>query len=133
MALDPALRRKIAFLLAGGFGTALYYVVSLCLVRGTALQPEWAAFFGVLVAIGPTFVLQKRFAFRHSGRRLSSFAKYCLLQGFNAVLTGVLARLGRFAGLPDEANLAIAMAITIAVSYIVLSRLVFADGAQDVA
>lgn len=129
--VGPSLRRKGAFLLSGGVGFALYYAVSLALVRIAAIEPEWAAFVGVLVAIVPTFALQKRFAFRHVGDTLPSFAKYCLLQGFNAVLTGALARLGRVAGLSAEANVAVAALVAIVVSYLVLSRVVFPGGGRD--
>jgi len=119
------LRRKFAFLLSGGTGFALYFVLSMLLVRWPGLGAGLAAFLATLASIPPTFALQRRFAFRDRGAALPAFVRYCLLQAFNAVLVGLLARTGQRAGLPDAVNFVAAGAVVVVASYLVLSRLVF--------
>ena len=119
------LRTKLAFLCCGGAGFALYSACSLLLMRTTRLGPELAAFAAVLIAIVPTFLLQKRVAFRHHGDTAASFAKYCVLQGVNACAIAALAWIGRRLGLADAANVVLSGAIVVALSWIVLSGLVF--------
>jgi putative flippase GtrA len=121
----PGLRRKLAFLLSGMFGFSLYYVLSLVLVRTPWFEQEMAALLGVLLSIPPTFLLQKRFAFRHDGSLLPSFSKYCVLQAFNAAAIALLARLGRHLGMAAEINFLLAGGIVVVVSYLALSRIVF--------
>lgn len=121
------LRRKFAFLACGGFGFALYCVVSLLLIRVAGASPGTAAFIAVLVAVPPTFLLQKRVAFRHRGALLPSFAKYAALQLFNAVATGLLAALGKRVGLPDAVGIVASALFVVVVSWLVLSGSVFRD------
>lgn len=127
---EPRLRTKLAFLCCGAFGFALYYACSLLLVRLAALEPQVAAFVAVLLSIVPTFLLQKRVAFRHRGDTAASFAKYCALQGFNACAIAALAWIGRQSGLPDAVNFFASGAIVVVVSWIVLSGMVFRTGAH---
>lgn len=121
----PGLRRKLAFLFSGTCGFVLYWGLSLLLVRIPGVEPEVAAFVAVLLSVPPTFLLQKRFAFRYRGDTLPSFTRYCMLQGFNAVAIGILARLGRQAGLPDGVNFVASGGVVIVVSYLALSLIVF--------
>lgn len=128
----PRAREKLAFLLSGTFGFILYYCFSLGLVRVLSFEQEHAAFLAVLASVPPTFLLQKRVAFRHRGSTLPSFAKYCLLQGFNAVAIGFLARLGRELGMRPEVNFVVAGGLVVVVSYLALSRVVFLrDGGRQ--
>lgn len=131
--IPPRLRQKVAFLFSGATGFALYYGFSLLLSRIPGVEQELAAFVAVLLSIPPTFLLQKRFAFRHRGSALPSFAKYCALQAFNALAIAALAWVGRHLGAPAEVNFLASGAIVLVVSYLVLSRIVFRreDSAQS--
>ena len=123
--LREGARRKLAFLASGLSGFALYYVLSLGLVRLPGMGAGMAAFIAVLLSIPSTFLLQKHFAFRARDPVLPSLARYCLLQGFNAVAIGLLARLGREAGLPEALNFLASASIVVVVSYLALSLFVF--------
>jgi putative flippase GtrA len=125
LALRPGMRRKLAFLFSGTCGFAIYYVLSLLLVRIPGVEPGIAAFVAVLLSVPPTFLLQKRLTFRYRGNTLPTFARYLALQGFNAVLIGILAGFGRRAGLPDELNFIVSGGVVIVVSYLALSLIVF--------
>ncbi len=119
------LQRKVGFLCCGALGFALYYGLALALGRWQAIQPEVAALAAVLLSVPPVFLLHKYVAFRHRGDTLPSFAKYCLLQAFNAIAIGALVRLGRQLGLPHAINIAAAGAAVVVISYVVLSRGIF--------
>lgn len=119
------LRRKLAFLFAGGFGFVVYYVGSLVLVRQLHVGPGVAAWLAVLVSITPTFLLQRSVAFRDRGPRWPAFVRYCALQAVNAIATGLLAHLGRRAGLADAVNFFVAGAVVVVASYLALNHLVF--------
>lgn len=129
-ALPEPLRRKLAFLASGTTGFVIYYCCSLALVRTTGLGAGAAAFVAVLLSIPPTFLLQRHFAFRSRAPLLPAFAKYCALQGVNAVLIGILARLGRQAGLGDALNFFASALVVVVVSYVVLGRFVFRGGGR---
>lgn len=120
-----AVRRQLAFVLSGTTGFALYFVMSLLLVRVPALGAGAAAFLASLLSVPPTFLLQKRFTFRHRGATLSTFVRYCLLQLFNAVAVGLLARMGQQAGLVDAVNFVVSGSVVLVLSYLALSRVVF--------
>lgn len=124
-AAREARRRKLAFLLSGTTGFALYCVLSLLLARLPGWGAGLAAFVAVLLSIPPTFWLQKRFTFRDQGAALPSFSRYCLLQAFNAMAIGLLASLGHQAGLADGVNFVVAGSVVIVVSYLALSYIVF--------
>ncbi len=122
-------RSGIAFLCCGAFGFGLYMTLSLLLLRLPRVEAELAAFVAVLLSVPPTFLLQRSIAFRDRGNVLHAFARYCVLQAFNAVVIGGLASLGRRMGLADAFNLVASGALVAVVSYVVLSRGVFR--AQD--
>jgi putative flippase GtrA len=121
-----SLRRTLGFLASGTAGFVLYCVFSMCLVR-IPLGAGPAAFLASLLAVPPTFLLQKHLAFRHRGASLRPFLGYCALQAVNALLVGLLARAGQRAGLPDLPNFVASGAVVVVVSYLVLSRFVFRD------
>lgn len=123
--LRERVRRKAAFLLSGTTGFVLYLGMSLWLVRMPGLGAGAAAFLATVLSVPPTFLLQKRFTFRHRGAALSTFVRYCLLQLFNAAMVGLLARIGHQAGLPDLVNFVVSGSVVVVVSYLVLSRLIF--------
>lgn len=123
--VDETLRRKLAFLVSGVAGFVLYYSASLVLVRQAHVGPGAAACLGVLIAIVPTFLLQRHFAFRDGGPFWPALTRYCALQGFNAAATGLLARLGQFLGLADALNFLLSGATVVVVSYLALNHLVF--------
>ena len=123
--MAPPLRQKTGFLLAGSTGFALYYLLSLLLVRVPWLQQEHAAFIAALLAVPPTFLMQRHLAFRHRGPVAPAFAKYCALQLFNALAIGGLAWGGRRLGLVPEVNFIASGLVVLLVSYLVLSRIVF--------
>lgn len=121
---EPA-RRKLAFLASGLAGFALYYVFALLLAGLPGVGAGSAAFAAVLLSVPPTFLLQKRFAFRARDALLPSFLRYCALQVFNAAVIGVLARLGRELGLRDGLNFLVSASFVVVVSYLALSFFVF--------
>ena len=123
--LAEPLRRKLAFLVSGVAGFVLYYSASLVLVRQAHVGPGVAACLGVLVAIVPTFLLQRHFAFRDRGPFWPAPTRYCALQAFNAAATGLLAGLGQVVGLADALNFLLSGATVVVVSYLALNHLVF--------
>jgi putative flippase GtrA len=123
--LAEPLRRKLAFLVSGVAGFVLYYSASLVLVRQAHVGPGVAACLGVLVAIVPTFLLQRHFAFRDRGPFWPALTRYCALQAFNAAATGLLAGLGQVVGLADALNFLLSGATVVVVSYLALNHLVF--------
>ena len=120
-----ALRRKLAFLASGVAGFVLYYSASLVLVRQTHVGPGVAAGLAVLIAIVPTFLLQRHFAFRDRGQFWPALARYCALQAFNAAARGLRARVGQYAGLADGLNFLLSGATVVVTSYLALNHLVF--------
>jgi len=123
--LAEPLRRKLAFLFSGVAGFVLYYIASLALVRQAQVGPGLAACLAVLIAITPTFLLQRHFAFRDKGPFLPALTRYCALQAFNAAATGLLARLGQYVGLADALNFLLSGATVVVASYLALNHLVF--------
>jgi len=123
--LREGLHRKLAFVLAGGMGFALYFMLSMLLVRWPGFAAGPAALLATLASIPPTFALQRRLAFRDRSAAAPAFVRYCLLQALNAVMVGLLARAGQRAGLPEAVNFLASGSVVVVVSYLVLSRLVF--------
>lgn len=123
--MGEGLRRKLWFLFSGSTGFAIYFVLSLLLVRLPQVGAGTAAFVATLLAVPPTYLMQKRLTFRHRGGGLRSFVGYCVLQLFNAVAVGLLARAGQHLGLEDALNFILSGAVVVVVSYLVMSRILF--------
>lgn len=124
--------RLLRFVLVGGTGFVLYLLFAHVLRLTTSLSPGWAAWLATLLAIVPTFALQRRFTFRSKGSRNREILGYTALQLVNAGVIGLSARWGsRLLGLPDFPVFVIAGAIGVLVSYVVQSLLVFNGDAAE--
>lgn len=130
--LSEGVRRKLAFLFSGGCGFLVYYAASLLLVRIPGIGVGMASFCGMLVAVFPAFLLQRKLAFRYQGSLSRSFVGYCALQVANAACLAWVARVGHRLGLADEINFAVSAALVVVFSYLVLSRVVFKTGSIPV-
>jgi putative flippase GtrA len=115
----------VRFLLSGGTGFALYLAFALLLRHGTTLGEGTCAFVATLLAIPPTFLLQRSFTFRSSGRAHRQLAGYLLLQLLSSVVIGVVAHAGARLGLPQVAGFVVAGVAGVVVSYLVQAAWIF--------
>lgn len=124
----PRICKPLAFFIAGSTGFALYYLTALTLQHGLQLQAGVAALLGALIAIVPTFLLQRFWVFADRGSVWRAFAQYCGLQIVNAVVISLLASLGQWLGVPPAINFVISGAAATVLSWFGLSRIVFVQG-----
>jgi len=102
-------------------------------LRATStLSAPVAAALATLLAVVPTFQLQRVFTFQSSGPYARKLLRYTLLQLINAGIISLATKVGsqRF-GLPDLPNFVIAGIIGVALSYLVQILLVFGDAHAD--
>ena len=76
MPVDDAYRRFARFLVSGGSGFLLYLVFTALLGQWFGFERGVNALLGTLLAIPPTFLLQRRFTFRSDGAVRRQFAGY---------------------------------------------------------
>ena len=74
MPVDDAYRRFARFLVSGGSGFLLYLVFTALLGQWFGFERGVNALLGTLLAIPPTFLLQRRFTFRSDGAVRRQFA-----------------------------------------------------------
>ncbi len=119
------LRRYVMFLFSGGTGFALYLLFSNLLHYRLGVSEAYAAASAVLLAVFPTFLLQKYLTFRSGASSRRAFPLYFLLQVANAALTGAVSGLGASAAVPGYLTFVIAGVTGVLVSYWVQSRFIF--------
>jgi putative flippase GtrA len=115
------------FVISGGTGFLLYLGAATLLARFTRLDHGWVAFIATLLAIPPTFLLQRHFTFRASTRRSGQLASYVGLQLVSALVIAGAAHAGSRLGLPSTVVFVLAGLCGILVSYLVQVLLIFKD------
>lgn len=115
----------LRFLISGGAGFLLYYTLALVLHRLTAWTDGWCALVATLLAIAPTFLLQKRFTFRSGGEIGPQVLGYLLLQLVSAALIGAAAHAGAKLGLPVFLGFFVAGLLGVVFSYLVQTIVIF--------
>ena len=124
MSTDRA--QAFRFLVSGGTGFAIYYVVALFLRHTFAWPDGVCATVATLVATPPTFLLQKHFTFRHgSGDARAQLLGYALLQGCCALLIGAVAQLCMRLGLSHYLGFFLGGLSGVLCSYVVQRMLIF--------
>jgi putative flippase GtrA len=126
----PAVRgpQVLRFLISGGTGFAIYYVAALVLRRVTGWPDGMCATVATLVAIPPSFLLQKHFTFRHDGDARAQLAGYLLLQVASALLIGAVAHLCARLGMAHALGFFLGGVAGVLFSYLVQSLLIFRRG-----
>lgn len=126
MLADP--RTQVAqflrFLVSGGSGFLIYLVFAL-LLRAGGLSPPVSAWLATILAIVPTFLLQRQFTFRDKGPVAAQFMRYAALQVVIAFVIATSARALTSWGAPDWFGFLVAGAVGVSASYIIQALLVF--------
>lgn len=117
--------RWLRFLISGGTGFALYYLFSLGLHASTDWPDGVSAFVATLLAVPPTFVLQRHFTFRAGGDARVQALGYLALQAVCAVVIGLAATGFQRLGLVPALGFFLAGTVGVAVSYLLQSQLIF--------
>jgi len=121
-----AWRRAWRFLIAGGCGFLLYLLLATALRATTALAPGTAALLATLLAVLPTFHLQRVFTFRSTGSYRAELLRYGLLQLLNSGVIALTAKLGaQWLRLADLPTFVMAGLVGVIVSYLLQATLVF--------
>jgi putative flippase GtrA len=115
----------LRFLVSGGTGFGIYYVVAL----GTRLLTGWpegaCSVLATILSVPPAFLMQRHFTFRSGGDARVQAVQYGLLQVGVGVLVGVMAQtLGGF-GLHPTLSFFLAGASGIVASFVLQSAVVF--------
>ena len=113
------------FLISGGTGFAIYYLVALLLRRYTDWPDGACATVATLFSVPPAFLLQKHFTFRHRGGGHSQLFGYLLLQGACALLVGGVAQACMRLGMSHYLGFFLGGASGVLVSWLVQRRLIF--------
>jgi putative flippase GtrA len=117
--------RWARFLLSGGAGFALYYVLALLLRTFTVLDQGVAAFLATMMAIPPTFFLQRTFTFRSKGSVIRQLSGYAGLQAIVALVIGASAHMAALIHVPPALAFFMAGVIGVVFSYFVQLALIF--------
>lgn len=118
-------RRYAAFLLAGGIGFMIYLALSNLFHYVFGLSEALAPFLGTVLAVPPTYLLQRTLTFRGRTAGRQALPMYVALQVGNAFLISLLSSLGARTSLPGYVVFVIAGVAGVLVSYWVQSRLIF--------
>lgn len=124
--MHAAARSRLArFLVSGGIGFLLYLLFTALLGAWSGQARGVNALLGTLLAIPPTFLLQRSYTFRSGGGVRKQFAGYLLLQLASAVVIGLAAQAGGVLGIPPFASYVLAGLVGVAFSYWIQSMMIF--------
>jgi putative flippase GtrA len=118
-------RRPLFFLFAGGSGFVFYLCLSNLLHYVFLVRAVPAAFAATVLAIPPTFWMQRRLTFKSDGPVRRAFLRYIALQAANALVISMLTAVGTWIGLPGAVVFFGAGAASMAISYVVQSQYIF--------
>ena len=128
---DGGRSQALRFLFSGATGFAIYYAVALALRSYAGWPDGLCATAATLVAIPPTFLLQKHFTFRHDGDARVQLAGYLLLQMASAVLIGAVAQLCARIGMTHALGFFLGGVAGVVFSYLVQALLIFRRGGDS--
>lgn len=120
-----AYHRVGRFLISGGIGFLLYLAFTTLLGAWTGFERGVNALLGTLLAILPTFALQRSFTFRSGGAVRKQLAGYVALQVMSALVIGVAAHGGGMLGVPPFLSYVAAGIAGVVFSYFVQSMMIF--------
>ena len=120
-----AFHRVGRFLISGGVGFLLYLAFTTLLGAWTEFERGVNALLGTLLAILPTFALQRSFTFRSDGAVRKQFAGYIALQAISAVVIGLAAQGGALLGMRPFFSYVAAGVAGVVFSYFVQSMMIF--------
>jgi putative flippase GtrA len=123
--LDGGHAQFLRFLVSGGTGFAIYYLVALALRHFTAWPDGACATVAVLVSIPPAFALQRHFTFRHQGDARAQLLGYVLLQAACSLLIGAVVQLCSRLGLSHYLGFFLGGVAGVLVSYVVQALVIF--------
>lgn len=117
----------LRFLITGGVGFVLYYVLALGLRWWFELPHAAAGSLANVMAIPPVFFLQRSFTFRSQGSASHQLVGYSILQIVAACLVGFVAFLAARCGLDDLVAFFLAGVAGALFSYGVQKSLIFSN------
>jgi putative flippase GtrA len=124
------LPRKLRFLLAGGYNTVFGYLVfgALFFALGKTISYLLIALLAHLISLVNAFVVHRRLVFRSTGQWRASFIRFNLSQlsslAFGMTCLYALVEFGRIKPLAAQA---LAMMITVPLTYLLHRRFSFGD------
>ena len=119
---------KLRYLIAGGWNTFFGYSVNLCLYNffSSALHLLVIGFIGGILSISMSFFTYKLFVFRTQGNWFVEYVRcYAVYGGATLLSIGILWGLVDYLGQPFWMAQAIAIVVTVIVSYLGHSRFTF--------
>ena len=124
--IDAARRAQLLrFLVSGGTGFVLYYLFALALREWTTLGVGTSALLATLLAIPPTFLLQRSFTFRSTGRVHLQMAGYLALQLASALVISTGALVAARGGIPESIGFILAGIAGVVFTYLVQATIIF--------
>lgn len=125
MSRMPETSTLLRFLVSGGAGFVLFYAAANVIRMISGFNEGLSAFLGTLVAIGPTFLLQRSFTFRVKSKPVERLGGYLVLQLASAAVIGAAASLLSKTALPAYVVFVIAGGVGVVFSFAVQSLLIF--------
>jgi putative flippase GtrA len=113
------------FVLVGGTGTALHYLVFVLAVATLAVRPGYAAFIGASVGAFANYVLNRRFTFDSRRPHRETLPRFALMAAVGAVLNGLLVGALSTAGLHFLLAQAIATVSILILNFVVSKTWIF--------
>ena len=120
-------RQLFFFLLSGGAGFAIYYVLSNGLYYLLHVAPVLSALLAMLASVPVSYFMQKNLTFKHRPTSSKTMPRYLLLQAVNASVIGSVTYLCNRFSLPQAINFAVAGFMGVVVSFAIQERLVFQE------
>jgi putative flippase GtrA len=115
------------FIISGGVGFLLYLAGAMLLSSYTGLGEGWVALLATLMAIPPTFLMQRNFTFQSRNAAGGQLVRYVALQAVSALVISGTAQAGARLGLPPTVLYVLAGLCGVGVSYLVQALLIFKD------
>jgi len=113
------------FVLVGGTGTALHYLVFVLAVAALSVPPGYAAFIGASVGAFANYVLNRRFTFDSQRPHRETLPRFALMAAVGAVLNGLLVGALSTAGLHFLLAQAIATVGILIINFVVSKTWIF--------
>jgi putative flippase GtrA len=113
------------FILVGGTGTALHYVVIILAVAVLSVPPGYAAFIGASVGAFANYLLNRRFTFDSRRPHRETLPRFVLMASAGAVLNGIAVGMLSITGMHFLLAQAIATVSILILNFVVSKTWIF--------
>lgn len=122
-------RRLTAFAGIGAFNTIAFFLISTALFQWAGLSATASGYIAYAVLVPVSFLGHRRITFSSNGAIAREWLKFCVIQGLNLVIVGVVTAFAESGQIPGWVSFALISVLIPALNFVIFQLWVFSGRA----